>query len=76
MDRIPLRPATPEDIAASAPFLASADGAYVSGVNLFVDGGWEQTGYPDLRPMIADILANVDAAGRAVRPVGVTDGDC
>jgi meso-butanediol dehydrogenase/(S,S)-butanediol dehydrogenase/diacetyl reductase len=61
MDRIPLRrAATPEDIAAAALFLASADGAYVTGANLFVDGGWEQTGYPDLRPFIADIIANAE----------------
>ena len=54
---IPLgRPATPEDIAASATFLASDDAAYISGVNLFVDGGWEQTAYPDLRPYIADLV--------------------
>lgn len=58
LDRIPLkRPATPDDIAASALFLASDDAAYVTGVNLFVDGGWEQTAYPDLRPALAEILA-------------------
>jgi len=51
MDRIPLnRPAQPEEIAASSLYLASDDASYISGINLFVDGAWEQTGYPDLRP--------------------------
>jgi meso-butanediol dehydrogenase/(S,S)-butanediol dehydrogenase/diacetyl reductase len=69
MERIPLgRPASPEDIAASATFLASDDAAYVSGVNLFVDGGWEQTGYPDLRPMFAEILANAEATAEPAAP--------
>ena len=63
MERIPLkRAATPEDIAATALFLASDDAAYITGVNVFVDGGWEQTGYPDLRPMIEQIMANMEAA--------------
>jgi NAD(P)-dependent dehydrogenase (short-subunit alcohol dehydrogenase family) len=62
MDRIPLkRAATPEDIAATALFLASDEAAYVTGVNVFVDGGWEQSGYPDLRPVIASITANAAA---------------
>jgi meso-butanediol dehydrogenase / (S,S)-butanediol dehydrogenase / diacetyl reductase len=56
LDRIPLgRPAQPEDIAASALFLASDEASYISGVNLFVDGAWEQTAYPDLRPFIAGL---------------------
>jgi NAD(P)-dependent dehydrogenase (short-subunit alcohol dehydrogenase family) len=60
MDRIPLkRAATPEDIAATALFLASDDAAYVTGVNVFVDGGWEQSGYPDLRPMIEKLMADM-----------------
>lgn len=51
--QIPLRrPAQPDDIAASAVFLASADASYVTGVNLFVDGGWEHTAYPDLRRLM------------------------
>jgi NAD(P)-dependent dehydrogenase (short-subunit alcohol dehydrogenase family) len=59
LDRIPLkRAATPDDIAAASLFLASDDAAYITGVNLFVDGGWEQTAYPDLRPYVADLLAS------------------
>jgi meso-butanediol dehydrogenase/(S,S)-butanediol dehydrogenase/diacetyl reductase len=62
MERIPLkRAATPDDIAATSLYLASDDAAYITGVNLFVDGGWEQTGYPDLRPMLASIMANTTA---------------
>lgn len=53
LDRIPLgRAASPEDIAAAALFLVSADAAYITGVNLVIDGGWGQTGYPDLRPYL------------------------
>jgi NAD(P)-dependent dehydrogenase (short-subunit alcohol dehydrogenase family) len=53
--RIPLRrPAQPDDIAAAAVFLASEDAVYITGVNLFVDGGWELTAYPDLRRLIPD----------------------
>ncbi len=53
MQRIPLRRmATPQDIASAALYLASDDAGYISGVNLFVDGGWEQTAYPDLRPIV------------------------
>lgn len=38
---IPLgRIGTPRDVAGAALFLASDDGAYVTGVTLFVDGGW------------------------------------
>ncbi len=51
MARIPMRRwGTPEDMAAAALFLASDDAGYITGSNLVVDGGWETTGYPDLRP--------------------------
>lgn len=49
LERIPMRrAATPAEIASAATFLASDDAAYINGVNLFVDGGWEHTAYPDL----------------------------
>ena len=47
------RAASPDDIASAALYLASDDAGYISGVNLFVDGAWEQTGYPDLRPIFS-----------------------
>jgi meso-butanediol dehydrogenase/(S,S)-butanediol dehydrogenase/diacetyl reductase len=53
MAQIPLRRrAQPEDIAAAALFLASDDATYITGVNLFVDGGWEHSAYPDLRRVV------------------------
>lgn len=53
MERIPMnRWGTPEDMAAAALFLASDDAGYISGSNLFVDGAWETTGYPNLRPFL------------------------
>jgi NAD(P)-dependent dehydrogenase (short-subunit alcohol dehydrogenase family) len=53
-ERIPFkRAASPAEIAAAALYLASDDASYVSGVNLFVDGAWATTGYPDLRPFLA-----------------------
>jgi NAD(P)-dependent dehydrogenase (short-subunit alcohol dehydrogenase family) len=58
LDRIPMRRwGTPEDMAAAALFLASEDAGYISGSNLFVDGAWETSGYPDLSPFRAQILA-------------------
>jgi NAD(P)-dependent dehydrogenase (short-subunit alcohol dehydrogenase family) len=58
MERIPFkRAATPEEIAAAALYLTSDDAGYVSGVNLFVDGAWATTGYPDLRPYLAAAAA-------------------
>jgi NAD(P)-dependent dehydrogenase (short-subunit alcohol dehydrogenase family) len=57
-ERIPMkRAATPAEIAAAALYLASDDASYVSGVNLFVDGAWATTGYPDLRPVFAAAMA-------------------
>ncbi|MDO8212001.1 SDR family NAD(P)-dependent oxidoreductase [Conexibacter sp. CPCC 206217] len=56
LERIPLkRVGQPEDMAAAALFLGSDDATYVSGTNLFVDGAWETTTYPDLRPFLAQL---------------------
>jgi NAD(P)-dependent dehydrogenase (short-subunit alcohol dehydrogenase family) len=56
MERIPMkRWGTPDDMAAAALFLASDDAGYISGSNLFVDGGWETTGYPNLQPFLTQI---------------------
>lgn len=58
MERIPLgRWGTPQDMAAAALFLASEDAGYISGANLFVDGAWETTGYPDRRPFVSALEA-------------------
>jgi NAD(P)-dependent dehydrogenase (short-subunit alcohol dehydrogenase family) len=58
MERIPAkRAAVPEDIASACLYLGSDDAGYVSGVNLFVDGAWATTGYPDLRPYLATLAA-------------------
>jgi len=41
IEKIPLgRIGKPEDIAGAAAFLASEDAEYITGVTLFVDGGW------------------------------------
>lgn len=67
-ERIPFkRAASPEEIAAAALYLSSDDASYISGVNLFVDGAWATTGYPDLRPHIAAAMAAAAAGdgGRA-----------
>jgi NAD(P)-dependent dehydrogenase (short-subunit alcohol dehydrogenase family) len=56
-DRIPMRRGgTPEEMAAAAIFLLSDEATYISGSNLVVDGAWETTGYPDLRPFVAELL--------------------
>jgi NAD(P)-dependent dehydrogenase (short-subunit alcohol dehydrogenase family) len=62
-DRIPFkRAATPAEIAAASLYLASGDASYISGVNLFVDGAWATTGYPDLRPFMAAAAAAASGA--------------
>jgi meso-butanediol dehydrogenase/(S,S)-butanediol dehydrogenase/diacetyl reductase len=49
MEFTPLgRVGQPQDIAATALFLASDDAAWISGVNLLVDGGHRTVGYPNL----------------------------
>ncbi|SJN09722.1 3-oxoacyl-[acyl-carrier protein] reductase [Leucobacter sp. 7(1)] len=51
LPRIPLgRPGLPLEVAQAALFLAGPEASYVTGTGLIVDGGWEITGYPDLRP--------------------------
>ena len=58
MDRIPMRRwGTPDDMAAAALFLASDDAGYITGSNLFVDGGWETTGYPNLQPFVGQLTS-------------------
>lgn len=50
LDRIPQRrPGRPEEVAAACLFLAGPEASYITGTSLVVDGGWEVTGYPDLR---------------------------
>jgi NAD(P)-dependent dehydrogenase (short-subunit alcohol dehydrogenase family) len=49
--RIPMgRAASTDEIANAALLLGGPQATYVSGSNLFVDGAWAQTAYPDLRP--------------------------
>ena len=61
MERIPMqRWGTPADMAAAALFLASDDAAYISGTNLFVDGAWATTAYPNLRPFLNELQTPSD----------------
>jgi len=62
LDRTPMgRVGTPADIAAVAAFLASDEASFISGPNLFVDGGWAVAGAPDVRPIVAAYAAREEA---------------
>jgi NAD(P)-dependent dehydrogenase (short-subunit alcohol dehydrogenase family) len=51
INRIPLnRPASAKEIADPCLYLASDQASYVTGTSLVIDGGWEISNYPDLRP--------------------------
>jgi NAD(P)-dependent dehydrogenase (short-subunit alcohol dehydrogenase family) len=63
LERIPMRRVgSAADIAAAALYLCSDDASYISGVNLFVDGAWATSTYPDLKPFVGDF-----ATARAAR---------
>jgi NAD(P)-dependent dehydrogenase (short-subunit alcohol dehydrogenase family) len=49
---IAARAGEPDEIAGPALFLAGDEASYVNGTSLVVDGGWEITNYPDLRPVV------------------------
>lgn len=50
-NRIPLgRPAVPDEIADPCLYLASEQARYITGTSIVVDGGWEISNYPDLKP--------------------------
>jgi NAD(P)-dependent dehydrogenase (short-subunit alcohol dehydrogenase family) len=52
MERIPMRrAATVEEMSGPALFLGSSEASYVTGTTLIADGGWSQSGYPDLRSL-------------------------
>ncbi|MBM4384568.1 MAG: SDR family oxidoreductase [Deltaproteobacteria bacterium] len=62
MERIPMRRwGTPDEIARAALFLASDDAGYISGSNLFVDGAWETTTYPDLARYRAELASGAES---------------
>lgn len=64
IERIPLGThGTPDDMAAAACFLGSDDARYVSGVNLYVDGAWSVSGYPDFRPWLDELTASIGPQG-------------
>ncbi len=65
IENIPLgRAGTPDDIAAAALFLVSADASWITGDTLFVDGAELTKRYPELLKRIAELAA--PEAGRAV----------
>lgn len=50
-NRIPLRrAAAPDEIADPCLYLASEQAGYITGTSVVVDGGWEISNYPDLKP--------------------------
>lgn len=59
IERIPeRRAAQPAEIAAPSLYLASDDATYVNGASLLVDGAWELSAYPDMRPFRGPVMFN------------------
>jgi len=66
LERIPLARAASADEQGSAMlFLGSDAASYVTGVNLAVDAGWSQTGYPDMKQFFERSSGSFGQAHRA-----------